>query len=1186
MTIQRSRDLFCRLNRGEFSVDHSTPKLITTLREVFIKMSDSITASQRGQRQPPFFDYLSLTTLINIEEQPVDFDTAAAQYLTMSPTPTEVFRFLPLSWTWDTLLPTLPTEAQCDFSDQRLRRCSASQRAALDLKFPLNAGRPGGKVHAMPSDIVASSTHPWTHDIARLLLAAPDIGWEATTASGVLILPWSGVGIESLLPSLLANFDLWYIPIPQAAKFFKKVHTAVRTTHSTPTRHISTFDADSIYGIDLVTGPSEQLSEDIPAEILMRTVTPSTQMAPALSGISDVERSLVYQNLFDLSTERTLNELIPKEVKWKTFSDWFSYRMGWAASGGAPGARIRWNSDGAAERMNKRGALLAVPFELADEIMRNTLDPLLYSKASTKFEKGKKRAIWNTGLFHYLYQGYVLDCFDAIPQPSAAMTNFVPQPPTTWDAARHTSAERLSSQIYRQHLLAQRRAYRGLMWDFSDFNINHLLVAMARLFAATGSRLAQRLSSIEGSDYVARVRADFDAAIKWIVGARNNTFLDAAATADPLVALVLRSMQSGERATSFQNTMLNRIYMRMLNEWASRYLDGPLLDLISHQGDDVLAIAKTMQAAILSCALLNLFGFAGQTYKITCDFNNHGEFLRLAYDPISGVIRGYPLRSALGLISGEFFMDSTFDPDARAVAYYESYNRANLRGARVPMAFIDRVIQRKCHVTYTDKAGIRHKVVANVDLAMTPAVLGGLGMTGQAPIPSKSAYEHDGMVLAYKSSATRPIFKLPRFNATATIAKVRLADKVTLHNWGLAARMNHLASKEIVESALTGAYDAHDMSHAIAAYASELDKYQKTVQATKVKLPIPLIFSHLKAHFATAWLKVLGLDRSPLPDQHKVLAHKQIAIAIPSGEGKTTLARKYPHLFIDHDDYVNPDFMIRWAEKQAWHAVNSYNASVLIPKDGRILLTWGPETTPPAYQLAQIRLLPDDLATGIRLNADNRAHLLSCDRIPIIFANFDQRDQELIRWARMSKRAFEQIRDASDYHTATQLVFSAPRTPRHSYNCATRYTVPCGFSLFSILSKSVDHIRTTPGVPNNSSGRWVSALDMVPPHKRPSSFEQDRSFLLSSAFSDSKFGHDYFTGGLSFLPPQHSNNSPEIISLSRDLALEYIEKHAKWLFRLDPLDLLVNVSALETQIADVFSNTIATQYLSSTKIVA
>jgi hypothetical protein len=395
--------------------------------------------------------------------------------------------------------------------------------------------------------------------------------------------------------------------------------------------------------------------------------------------------------------------------------------MYWAAAGGAPGANVIWEEGAGKERLNKRAALLALPEEHFTSIVNDTSQtPRLYSKAAPKFENGKIRAIWNTSLEHYVYQAYLLDIFDR-----SCISG-------SWNAAANNAADELAARATRLELLSHPRHQVGFMWDYSDFNINHSSDALHLLFHELGNLLLEGGSIPNDPDATTEALDDIQRYSRWVLEAKDNMFIFNPESG--FGAEVVRSLQSGERATAFTNTMLNRAYKLMHNYYCTAVFGRPLLLTSSwHQGDDVFDMTRTVLDGVYSAYIYNLLGFAGQTYKITLDYGGRGEFLRLSYDPHTATVAGYPFRTFAGLIGGEFFREVIADPGDRAMAFLDQVSDANRRGCLVSPTFLDILIKRNAQISFTDESGVTHRVVPDLRLLLTPALFGGYGTSSLAP---------------------------------------------------------------------------------------------------------------------------------------------------------------------------------------------------------------------------------------------------------------------------------------------------------------------------------------------------------------------------------------------------------------------------------------------------------------------
>jgi len=194
-------------------------------------------------------------------------------------------------------------------------------------------------------------------------------------------------------------------------------------------------------GLDTIVGRSEFLHLDVPAEIRMRLTDPTRRQWPSIrNGELTWSTEAEFTDKLDRAIYQAVRETHNPTVghpTYLTFSDWYSKRMGWAASGGAPGAHISWHGDGKRERMNKRGAVLIIPEEHIRSILEAACPPVLWSKCAPKYENGKMRAIWNTAVEYYVIQAYLADLFEHS------------QDNATWDSAHHNIQQKVAADIAR-----------------------------------------------------------------------------------------------------------------------------------------------------------------------------------------------------------------------------------------------------------------------------------------------------------------------------------------------------------------------------------------------------------------------------------------------------------------------------------------------------------------------------------------------------------------------------------------------------------------------------------------------------------------------------------------------------------------------------------------------------------------
>ncbi|ALL54979.1 RNA-dependent RNA polymeras [Papaya meleira virus] len=582
--------------------------------------------------------------------------------------------------------------------------------------------------------------------------------WNSLNVAGLLISPiTSPLGFICTLFFISSNITK--LTILEASKICKKFQNTVRIGGRLPIFNIPITDDNKyfldgqkgilsiegirmLYGIDSLLGPSEFYKYDPISEIITRQVHPNLELSlykggsrsnkaysstiEAVNKREEIIRQDMYNSLF-FSVVKKLHR------PFKTFREWFNIKFSWSASGGCPGAKVFW-SESEKIRVNKRGALLNVKVDDVVKAINETYNnPVHYSKAARKYEKGKNRVIWNTTLLMYLAQSYLLYTFESILDPLQHDFSFELKQISSWNSSTANADMRFISN---QERLRSLKDNSGLMFDYSDFNINHSIVVQNKLYDVLSQVLFNKMK-VNQENYF-QVLKDIKWITEYILRAKTFSVLDAGVT-DNYVSQVMRSLESGERGTSFINTFLSNCYIRNLNT-NSRSLFGRqlLINNLWLQGDDVFAMTKNLEDGCLAVNLFNCLGYAGQPSKIGLSLYNNGEFLRLSYDPSCEIIGGYPIRSTSGLISGEFFKESIYDPDTRAGCYLSSVIRCNVRGAIIPNNLIYILCQRNCRLIYT-KPNSKEKIVMIGDpvLALIPSILGGFGINSILDIGMK-----------------------------------------------------------------------------------------------------------------------------------------------------------------------------------------------------------------------------------------------------------------------------------------------------------------------------------------------------------------------------------------------------------------------------------------------------------------
>jgi hypothetical protein len=1013
-----------------------------------------------------------------------------------------------------------------------------------------------------------------------------------------------------LVPFLLSHPTFFSMPFRTATKFLKAMHSFIRETLTFPMadgtfKTLTIEESRLLYGWDSLAGPSEKLEIDPTEEIRMRQAPGSLPAIPIflpnipqplrepLVAFSVEQRTV----LMSQAIRRTVNETLPDTISHaESFSQWYARRMAWSASGGAPGAKVKW-SGGDSERLNKRGALLGITEHYLQNILRDPKVAILYSKASIKYEKGKCRAIWNTAIEHYLFQAYILEIFEgnATHSPSPYDGNS----PVTWNSAVHTAPERLNAQAYR---MAGLLSTHGLMWDYSDFNINHNQDDTIEMYHQTVDRITHMLDTTLPQR--GEIISDLKECLEWISVAKTHTYLDNNDPNDSLVASVVRSLQSGERATSYTNTFMSRTYFHLMDLYCQQHLSipSPILPGSFQQGDDVFALTANITDAQLACSLMNILGFAGQLHKITSDYGPRGEFLRLCYDGHERKVAGYPIRGGVGLISGEFFMDSVFDPDARAGAFYEAYQKANRRGSIIPKATLEYLVDRNCHVTYTAPSGVKRHVSPDLQYMMTPSHFGGLGVSGQSTfvLTAPELTYTDGEVIVingYTSSLPRPVFQPPVKDARALTRASALVDTTTavrlaeLTNNAASAhelsRMLNTIATTAVKSGFTGAYPKGDVSQAIADYAKELYSFKAQLKHQKFELPSPPYLELFKQYLPP--IVEAAIPPFTLAPTARSLTLAP-AIAIPSGGGKTTLAGAHKDIFYDHDDFVDLEYVLEMVDKQDWRTLNLYHKLAHLPID-KVLLTWSPDTAPDTRAVAYISLVTNP--SGIRANAANTAHLWA--DYPSHIAEFSTYEQQTsaalaIAGKLLEKRAFTEDQKSAQATLNPKIVHYPHKRPylirsyqfsksaldaahygaggiSHQYGAVAALTAVLGFSMHEALLYAVS--RQKPFELEGNPGRWLAMFHHARAIRQPNHHALRQATNRFTAFmcagGDINLRLRYLLGDLQFLPPRHQRVSSDILVVARDITLHLLETKFSHLFNSSALHIISYVAAAEDE---------------------
>jgi hypothetical protein len=1162
----------------------------------FEKMSNGIYTTTASRLDEFIPDFRSLASQHHFNLPPTDITGAILRWIFMEPLPVEVSHFLPWRLLWATLADDFPFILDNHCSPTLKPTPPSSQVAvAMDTLYPPTGGRAGAKVNLTLSDVIHSGALSKTGKImlTYLLKYGAQNDWESTSVSALLLLDTFSGQAKRVSQFLFDHPAVFSLPFTQYVKLMKGLHTGIRVFGMFPSDQQPTLSPEhqrQLYGLDTIPGRSDALQLDIPNEIAMRMKDPSIRKLPLFKG-SGFEWSS--EHLYDEELNISINETVKTALKRTThlvpFSEWYRTRMHWAASGGAPGATVRWADDGPNERLNKRGALLLIPESHVRSILASALGPVLWSKASIKYENGKKRAIWNTSVEHYIIQAYILDNFDN------NMAN------TSWNSSHHGISAKLRGDVLRLMMLDFNI---GLMWDFADFNINHTFKAMMKAFSATVTCLSQRAVSKEGDPPTGlrRARTDLHNCLTWINAARECTILE-----DPLsgvISQVYRSLQSGERATSFCNTMMNRAYTIMVRRWAFRTMGTPLLTLLSfHQGDDVYALCTTILQALYACIAYNLLGFAGQVYKVTADYHGRAEFLRLSYDAKDCKISGYPIRSCMGLLAGEFFRESTVDPSARAASFIEQYSKVIRRGGNVSVKVLECMIRSKAALRYTDASGTKHSVVPDLQLMLTPSALGGYGICTTAaeafgPQVILSAVPNRQMPYAvgqFTPPPSPPCFAIiPSGEGKSTLASeypmLYVDSDYLVESQPSAAR--HW-KKLLAKARETGSW----------APVNEF-RMQLVLDDCLLKPMSGVVYllhstSHIPSQFLTAYVGTFILVQSTgvrvnIDNRNSLKATEQVIECFGFHERNTKLFKQ----------------VINFKRLQVNLSLPTYN----LPTYTRSSASQKPpQFTPPKVPMAILfkglsssimdiqkahELAGPEAANAAR---DIVGHSAIAGAYPgtAISDNMASFAKQLDVWLKCTVKKGQHtmislpvpiLRDATSdftnqwtefFTTCTVLGdnFNPPSIiVSNSFGILESLTIVAGFSSTAARDDTISRLSPRWGL--GSYGKWLTLASRVPAIADSSIWQSCDSVLRRLPVSDDSLSLaritqpemlDYFKGKLSFFPPQYFGLSSTLVSLFRAQVLSFIERSG-YIFSYSGLHLYDVVYQLEIIVYQAYFN--------------
>jgi hypothetical protein len=1042
----------------------------------------------------------------------------------------------------------------------------------LDDVYPPNSGRPGGKIHISLQDVVKNMSQGIGQYalFERAWKYRNNNNWEAVIVTTLLLVPYleSHAGIELTLFFLRCAPKFFSLPFVDAVKALKEVHNFIRQFSTLPGSGIPSLKitdtrahSDLLYGLDTIPGRSELLNLDFDSELIMRAADPTVRAVPTIDSLGNlVFDHIKYSEYESAAARETFDSILPNKISAESFSSWYDRRMFWAASGGAPGAKITWTHeragglDGNGEmgekkeeklRINKRGALLAIPESHFMKVLNNAINPVQWSVKALKYEPGKLRSILNTSMESYLFQGYLLDIFD---------NNVLPN---TWYASSNSGLPKIMGHVRRLKLLKNQV---GCMWDYADFNINHTFEGMRLLYETLTAALLKRIDWKNTPANTQEAYNDIKRISSWVVQARMSTYVQDNDSGN--IMKLARSLQSGERGTSFTNTLRSNIDHGIVNRTAASMFGRPLTFTPGDKtGDDVFLVTRSMRDAILLCALFNLCGFAGQVYKVLVSYPQlggaRGEFVRYGYDASSGAVRGYPIRALSGFVHGEFFHDPIHSPAERGAAILEQYAKLTRRGVHLPKTILENYLARATQLVYT-KDGKKHRVNVPLELILTPAALGGVGIS----------YNPSGLLSAVQGSSR----ELKPMSAAILIPSGE--GKTSLAQIYPEYFLDH---DQLVNSLDLGVLRADAMA---TGHWEKVNKYLRSVSPVPGK--VILTWSPETVPLGCEVLGAFMLKR-PTGLRANAANRKSLMAAVQNGsipKGKFSLCSNHGALtqkalhclsaylvqggvvrtsFVDDSGAVKPlprlrlpafgaNKILRRAKTKVidYGTMARYGVESKIPDLDESLLASGLTAALPA------RVVSDAIA---RQAEELDEHLRKVHKVyvktklPVEF----QSQQTVVL---MKKTLNSLIHGAPNSDKDTNLHAYAPVLhPTHHYGSVPSLIRPLAFSNGKALALAIDgQSANLTGVAGRlgkfltllkRAGRSIRSGDGKAAgtiHRFDAFVRNTLSITGSDSISTTNL-MDYIEGTLNLYPPQNMTVPAELVSLERDLALFHFEKY-------------------------------------------
>lgn len=503
-----------------------------------------------------------------------------------------------------------------------------------------------------------------TISAGQLMKMVSKVQWareRVTRRFGVLSAALPNVTITALLIHILGNpeadrnFELLSkykyccLDVTAYQEVFKAISIAIRRTGHFPDgtkAHLNQVTA--MAGWELAVGRSKNKTDW--AEERRKRTTVRLNLGAPIEEKKTPDTNNTYIDLLKGELRKIMDQLIRPANRYVSWSDFVKDRQSWVSSGSTGGLKVRLD-DGTMVRANKHALFETLTHT---EMVKWIDGPAeIRATASEKFEMGKARAIYGTGVADYSVHAYVL----ADVEPNMSRVDGI-EYGLRGRAVLATMVRRLAE--------VQNRDPECTNVDYADFNYQHTLAAQA----ATYEILADTLSS--AGHHPDKVRA-----ARWCATSLLNQYVKFPELGGGYLR-VEQGMFSGFRGTNFLNTILNVAYFKTAERQVADMFGVFPVELFHiHQGDDVWI---SNMSRLWAVALFNVMVATGLEFQPSKQMfeRKKGEFLRVVYDKDGA--RGYLARKVATMIMKPIQNTEVVTPAERAVAMNDQLSTMVRRG--------------------------------------------------------------------------------------------------------------------------------------------------------------------------------------------------------------------------------------------------------------------------------------------------------------------------------------------------------------------------------------------------------------------------------------------------------------------------------------------------------------------------